>query len=195
MSLGTTFPLDSHIDGYPWTFQTEVEMRVLNTVISSDHILITDDMKEFAQKVLEAGTEILVLARRNNRAFYYVTPFEDIRIKPCKSSDGVLEYFLVDSDVVHSNNTAFCIAKAIVNYENIFKAQEQSKADLQQFYEEKIKVLNGRSNLSKEELNYLDTFSDWHKELYGYRPRGNQNACETTKTHRTSSENTSRELL
>ena len=82
-----------------------------------------------------------------------------------------------------------------VNYENIFKAQEQSKADLQQFYEEKIKVLKGRSNLSKEELNYLDTFSDWHKELYGYRPRGNQNACETTKTHRTSSENTSRELL
>lgn len=191
----TTFPLDSPIGSwiYPWTFQAEIEYKALNTVIDSHHPLITDDIKEFAKDVLDTGNEIKDLAR-NKRAFYYATPFEDIRINPCINSNGILEYLLVDSDVVNSDGSVFCIAKDIVNYEHILKAQEQSKADLQQFYEEKIKVLKGRTDLSREEIENLNTFSDWHKDLYGYRPRGDRNACETAKAHRASPENTSREL-
>ena len=93
-----------------------------------------------------------------------------LHITPCGydeiSSVGDVDYFLVDGDLPWlgaSNITQ--LVETINNHAELVIEQDNEKKDLQKFYKENIE-----NNFSQENWN---VYSDWHKDVYGYRPSKN----------------------
>ena len=93
-------------------------------------------------------------------------------IQPCSYSKqpnlSNIEFFIVTpDDIIHSSNSLIEIAENIVNFEDKTKEHDMNKIALEQYYTENIK---GKS-IQEIDDDILTFYSDWHKDVYGYRPR------------------------
>ena len=92
---------------------------------------------------------------------------EEITISPCYYGDGIptvsdIEYYLVYCSMPWSGNDSLeKIAKFLINYEKELNRQEEEKEKLHQYYVQYVNT---------SEMDW-DWYSDWHKDVYGYRPR------------------------
>jgi hypothetical protein len=150
----------------------------------TDSPLISEPTRAFAQNVFAIGNQIMQMAKNNNyKEFDYYLDSECghrvICISPCCYDGKTLEYFLTNDDAVCSDSTVYRLASNVVKLNDVERKLEQEKERLQEFYEKKIMPCEGFpfEFLTEEEKTNRDTFSDWHKELYRYRPRGEDNEC------------------
>ena len=75
------------------------------------------------------------------------------------------EYFLIDWDMPWGGeSTLEALVNTLNNHADLLKEQESSKAQLREFFD-----YHQQNGWDSEDL---DLFSDWHKDVFGFRPRG-----------------------
>ena len=74
------------------------------------------------------------------------------------------EYFLIDWDMPWGGeSTLEALVNTLNNHAELLKAQEESKSELVKFFDHYQQ--NGWDS------DAFSTFSDWHKDVFGFRPR------------------------
>ena len=86
---------------------------------------------------------------------------QKITIQPCISC-GRTEYFLVYSFEQTGFNTLEKVASYIDNYEEHKKRQLREEEKIRKYFNEEISKGKGD----------WDWYSDWHKDVFGFRPHG-----------------------
>ena len=92
-----------------------------------------------------------------------------------------IDYYMTDSESIDSEESLYKIAENIVNEEKTIERMKEDKERIFSFYQdEDIEYLMQRPYdfLSEKEIDTLSFFSDWHKDVYGYRPRELVNECQ-----------------
>lgn len=89
-----------------------------------------------------------------------------ITIKPCSYDDTItseeqVDYFLTHDNIVYGGDTLDNVAEQILNYDKLKQDMEDSKRELHEYY------------VAYNDTDEMDWgyYSDWHKDVYGYRPR------------------------
>lgn len=121
-----------------------------------------------------------MLANANYGKFTVTMSNNDVlTVTPCTqmvdtiTSVDEIEYYLVDGSslVWLGGDNLETIVRQFNEYESQLKELEDEKVELRKFYQEKIAPkLSDPSWKSYEDDNF-QTYSDWHKDVYGYRPR------------------------
>lgn len=161
----------------------DLERAFFELLVDSDSELVTDEIRNYAQSVLSIEKELQILElNSNNEPFVYFFDGGKLLITPCSyNGQGTTEYYLTNDHLISSNDTLFKIASQITTYDAIKREYEKSKSKLQAFYNKNIKHLIKASfdaeSLTSEQREALDTFTDWHKDVYGFRPHST-NMCE-----------------
>ena len=86
---------------------------------------------------------------------------QQIIVNPCNYT-GTPEYFLVDGFESTGFNTIEDVAEYINNYEKHKSRHEKEISEITKYFNEEI--LQGKGD--------WDWYSDWHKDVFGYRPHG-----------------------
>lgn len=119
--------------------------------------------------------------KKNN---FGATNFEDedtgaiVVVEPCSYFEGITDFSQIDFYSMRCNMVdGMCgssdiekIAKTIQNIAGEIADSEKDKVELREYYE---KYLTPEKRAENEEVwqGHFDFYSDWHKDVYGYRPR------------------------
>lgn len=97
-----------------------------------------------------------------------------VTISPCSYINNPtdlsqIEYYLVKGRMPWmGGNSLEEVAKELVNYEENLKELELEKLELKDYFEKHIKDKPQTDDWYSDYQYY----SDWHKDVYGFRPRG-----------------------
>lgn len=95
----------------------------------------------------------------------YITPCGSGPRSSIRTIDDC-EFFLINSDIADlSDDDLDVIAEKLTNINQLRDEDHEEKAKLRRYFDEHEK--NGWDEAS------WGWYSDWHKDLYGYRPHGN----------------------
>lgn len=109
---------------------------------------------------------------------------DKIEITPCgygEINEKNVEYFLCYSPKLPwmgADNIDYLV-KELLSYEDDVKEHDRNLIELAEY---RKKMLN--SNSAEEFEERYSSYSDWHKDLYGYRPRGDQQIIDACKKWR-----------
>lgn len=99
-----------------------------------------------------------------------------LTITPCSQNGEIkniedVEYYLVHSSFLPwlGGDTLDEIATQILTYQQTLKSLIKRRDELKKFYQEKIEPHKNDENWLCQSSDF-QTYSDWHKELYGHRP-------------------------
>lgn len=147
-----------------------------------------DRISRWADSVLKQVEEMEQHLKENgytDKSFKVSTPNgTEITIQPCvyksegKRSD--IEYYLTNDFIIDGQENLYKLAECLVNYEELTKSHDNSQKELQKYYEEKVLPIGDKlfDDMTRDEQNVMEYFSDWHKDVYGHRPHTGQNECE-----------------
>ena len=97
-----------------------------------------------------------------------------VEIELCRDMpEEDFSFFICEDDNVGCAYDLLELAGNIVNHEGNERNIEISKKKLNEFYNEKISPCISKSSkeLTDEDRENLQSYSDWHKDLYGVRPK------------------------
>ena len=103
--------------------------------------------------------------------FFPMENGDSLTITPCgyapELNEQNTEYYLVFSDKTPNmgGDTLKIIAEQIANYETHLQEQAAEKAKLRAYFDRNIAT-------GKYDGETWGFYSDWHKDVYGYRPHG-----------------------
>ena len=95
---------------------------------------------------------------------------DEVTISPCYYGEATpaledIEYFLVYCSMPWCGSDKIeKIADLLINYEKELQEQEDDKRKLHNYYV---------THVNTKKMDW-DWYSDWHKDLYGYRPRNGE---------------------
>ena len=101
-----------------------------------------------------------------------------VTVTPCcyvenPESIEQIEWYLVAGKMPWMGGpTLEVIAKQFVDYEEDLKERELEKLELYDYFEKHILPHKDDPNWSFSESDDFSYYSDWHKDVYGFRPRG-----------------------
>lgn len=157
----------------------QVQLKLLETLSERD-----DDLGRWASGTLEAFKELNdLLVEYDGERFDYTLPNGDeMRITPCEDVPDSKDYtfFLTDHPLVDSAWNLLEIAEKANTMGGLEKQRESAIERLQSFYEDKILPLRDvpAGKLTAEQKEDYGFFSDYHKDIYGIRPRNDdRNMC------------------
>lgn len=139
---------------------------------------------EWAEKMKRTAIVLWDMIKDEGGEVVYHLADKTVCITPCiydkeikDAAPADIEYYLVHDDVVNGGSTIFNVCNSLVNYDKELELHENDIIELQKFFDERCRKVWDKpyNELSKEEREALSTFSDWHKDVYGYRPRNNEN--------------------
>lgn len=139
---------------------------------------------EWAEKMKRTAIALWDMMKAQNGEVMYSLSDRKVHIKPCiydkeikDATPADIEYYFVYDDVVNGGDTIFDVCKSIVNYDKELELYQSDIIELQKFFDEHCKEAWNKpyNELSEEEHQNLSFFSDWHKDVYGYRPRNSEN--------------------
>ena len=103
--------------------------------------------------------------------FFPMSNGDMLTISPCGYAKNLnednVEYYLVFSPSTPNmgGDTLDIIAEQIANYEQHLQERAAEKAELRAFFDRRI----APGNPNPDDWSF---YSDWHKDVYGYRPHG-----------------------
>lgn len=101
--------------------------------------------------------------------FNFKIPGETITIVPCSNSiifdKSDIEYYIVYSSIICSANSLECIAHQIVDIEDTTNKLTKEQTKIREFF-------NTYVDTDTPDYDSWDFYCDWHKDVYGFRPRG-----------------------
>jgi len=150
---------------------------------------------DWAKDMKETAITVWNMMKAEGGKITYPLSDCDVCISPCvydidKNFDDVqlqdVEFYLVYSHVVNGGHSIFDVTSSLVNYEQVKANHEKSKSDLQSFYEKNVMPIEDKSfdDMTEDEKDIMGTFSDWHKDIYGHRPRSYNNECKNALSER-----------
>ena len=112
---------------------------------------------------------------------------KEVYFRLCTYADKIgsfkdIDYYLTYDNNFNSSESLSFLAANAVNMDAVEKQNQKSKEDLITYYQEKdtAELLETPHELlTEEDHDTLSFFSDWHKDVFGYRPRGLNNGVET----------------
>lgn len=136
---------------------------------------------EWAQSVLNVNKELEQLVKKvddhtkmSDRVEYTSPDGYKVEIELCRDMpEEDFSFFICEDDNVGCAYDLLELAGNIVNHEGNERNIEISKKKLNEFYNEKISPCISKSSkeLTDEDRENLQSYSDWHKDLYGVRPK------------------------
>jgi hypothetical protein len=98
----------------------------------------------------------------------YKKPIPDIE----HMDESEIDFYLTNDNIVNDCTFITEMAVNIVNYEKGERQLVDERKNLQDFYEKNIYPHKDTpySELTEKQQGDFDFYSDWHKELYGFRP-------------------------
>lgn len=155
---------------------------VLNEVLKIEELSswakkVIDNYNILADQITKSG-----FAKEQNISLSNGT---NLRITLCSYGEikdlSDIDYYMTNSEFIDSDESLYRIAENIVNEEKTKESMKENKEKLFSFYQDEgIEFLLQTSYilLSEKDKDTLSLFSDWHKDVYGYRPRGLDNECQ-----------------
>lgn len=114
---------------------------------------------ELVKRIMDNNFERISISMKCNGDVIYITPCSMV---PEITSFDDIEYFLIDCSLPWAGNDKIeKVADFIIDYQNRVDENEQEKIRLKEYYKK-------YHNTSKMDWSW---YSDWHKDVYGYRPR------------------------
>lgn len=141
----------------------------------------------WAKDMKETAITLWNMMKNEGGAVFYPLSDRDVHISPCiydkemaDASPSDVEYYLTHDNVISSGGTIFDVCKTIVHYDKEMERYKDEAIRLQEYFEKNC--LNAwdkpYAELTERERDALGFFSDWHKDMYGYRPHGDEsNRC------------------
>lgn len=136
---------------------------------------------KWAQSVLAVNKELEKLVGDNDdhtkmsdRIEYTSLDGYEMEIELCRDiPEEDFSFFICEDDTIGCAYDLLELAGNIVNHEGNERTIETSKKKLNEFYKEKIVPCISKSSkeLTDEDRENLQSYSDWHKDLYGVRPK------------------------
>lgn len=133
-------------------------------------------------KACEMTLEYIKNAIKDNN--FGTTRFKDedtgavVVVEPCSYADTITDFNQVDFysmccnmvDGMCGSSDINSVAKTIQNIAAEIQDNEKDKVELREYYE-KYLTPEKRAENEKVWQDHYDFYSDWHKDVYGYRPR------------------------
>lgn len=164
------------------------EIKENATAVVINESLKIDELSDWAQKVLDNYNmlkEQIVKSGFAKEQSISLSSGTKLDITLCSYGDikdfSDIDYYMTNSEVIYSDESLFRIAENIVNEEKTKKFIEDDKAKLFSYYQaENLEHLLQMpyKSLDDMQIDTVSFFSDWHKDVYGYRPRGLKNECQ-----------------
>ncbi len=145
------------------------------------------EIREYARNVLdEAKRFIAALKKANYKKFDYKSGDVSVFITPCVSGMNPpktitdIEYYLANDNIIYGTDSIYELAERVVMYDKYLEREEADKNKLMDFYVKEVRPLLGKSydDMTMDERSTMGNYSDWHKDLYGFRPRNGWDKCE-----------------
>ena len=110
------------------------------------------------------------LEKSNFEEFSYKIPGELIHIVPCSDKaiifeESDIDYYLMYSDTIYGGESLAVIAEQIVNCETIKQNISKEEKKIRTFFDKHI-------DTDTPDYEAWDFYCDWHKDVFGFRPRG-----------------------
>lgn len=164
----------------------KIKENAISTVLNE--VLKIDELSEWARKVMDSynivADQIIKSGFANEQAISLPNGSK-LGMKLCSYGEikdlSDIDYYITNSESIDSEESLYKIAENIVNEEKTIERMKEDKERIFSFYQdEDIEYLMQRPYdlLSEKEIDTLSFFSDWHKDVYGYRPRGLANECQ-----------------
>lgn len=164
----------------------KIKEDAISTVLNE--VLKIDELSEWARKVMDSHDMVADQIIKSGFAKEQKISLPNgskLGIMLCSYGEindlSDIDYYMTDNESIDSDESLYRIAENIVNEEKTKELIKESKEKLFSFYQdEDIEYLMQRPYdlLSEKEIDTLSFFSDWHKDTYGYRPRGLANECQ-----------------
>lgn len=136
---------------------------------------------KWAQSVLAVNKELEQLVNRvddhtqiMDKVEYISPDGYKVQIELCRDiPEEDFSFFICEDDNIGCAYDLLELAGNIVNHEGNERNIKISKKKLNEFYDEKIVPCISKSSkeLTDEDRENLQSYSDWHKDLYGVRPK------------------------
>lgn len=163
----------------------KIKEDAVSTVLNE--VLKIDELSEWARKVMDSHDMMADQIIKSDFAQEQKISLPNgskLGMKLCSYGEindlSDIDYYMTDSESIDSDESLYKIAENIINEEKTIEFMKEDKEKLFSFYQdEDIEYLMQRPYdlLSEKEIDTLFFFSDWHKDVYGYRPRGLANEC------------------
>lgn len=164
----------------------KIKENAISTVLNE--VLKIDELSEWARKVMDSYTIVadqIIKSGFANEQVVSLPNGSKLGMKLCSYGEikdlSDIDYYITDNESIDSGESLYKIAENIVNEEKTIEFMKEDKERLFSFYQdEDIEYLMQRPYdlLSEKEIDTLSFFSDWHKDVYGYRPRELANECQ-----------------
>lgn len=164
----------------------KIKEDAIATVLNE--VLKIDELSEWARKVMDSYNIVadqIIKSGFANEQVISLPNGSKLGMTLCSYGEikdlSDIDYYMTDSESIDSDESLYKIAENIVNEEKTKELIKESKEKLFSFYQdEDIEYLMQRPYdlLSEKEIDTLSFFSDWHKDVYGHRPRGLDNECQ-----------------
>lgn len=144
---------------------------------------------DWAKEVLSRCEELTALCDKcGGRSFNYTFECNDremtLNIEPCKNMNDIFpeipyEAFLVNDNKIEIADNLLQLAEKITNYDWLCKEAIKEKKSLQAYYDEKVFPIRNipYDQRTQEQQEIMGYYSDWHKDVYGVRPREDRDYC------------------
>lgn len=140
----------------------------------------------WAKDMKETAITVWNMMKNEGGAIFYPLSDRDVHISPCvydtemaDATPSDIEYYLTHDNVINSGSTIFDVCRNIVHYDKAMERHKEEIMRLQEFYEKECVTALDKpyEERTEEERETLQRFSDWHKDVHGFRPRGEDNEC------------------
>lgn len=156
---------------YLFNNQKDIQLSILSYL--KDNVKSTHpEMASVSKKILESYEALTTLeSQSQGKAFEYFIPSvqETISIRPFDNE----WYFVSGPTYIDNDDSLLKIACQIVNSEKLQMREIEDKDALKRYFVENIADIWNESydTLNENQREAMSFFSDWHKDVYGFRPR------------------------
>lgn len=130
-------------------------------------LAVNDELEQLVNKV-DDHTQIM------DKVEYTSPDGYEMLLELCRNSPQEnFSFIMCEDDNIGCAYDLLELAGNVVNHEGNERSIEKSKRKLNEFYDEKIVPCISKSSkeLTDEDRENLQYYSDWHKDLYGVRPK------------------------
>jgi len=143
-----------------------------NKIANKTNDLFNKTRTALLEKIKAADWGEITIQMKKSGHELYIKPMSQMCHKIEDLSD--IEYYLVDgSPILHMGSDSLDrLVNDLINYDQLLIELDDSKTKLKNFFDEYVVTEAKDPNYKTYESENFGTYSDWHKDVFGYRPRG-----------------------
>ena len=127
--------------------------------------------KALINKFEASNWERITINMKNSGHKITIIPESQLYIKPENLSQ--IEWFLVQGSPTHIGGPSLdVLVNDLLRYDRLLIDLENDKKELKAFFDKNLAEEKNNPDFKTYESEAFGIYSDWHKDLFGFRPRG-----------------------